>query len=468
MRFAVLILAASLALAEKPDVEQLLGLARSAPPEIASATMLKLAESRQVAPEQQQQLFEEAFSIAARAQALAPLYTEARLTPDTKESYQFAASKLRLDRLSLQLRAVQGMLAVDPQAAAEMFQRVTLPVYPPMECGAAAVPDFSAYFETAAQLFAKGYSAQQRKDGEDVRDLQRWMAAVRSPFDVEKAVKLAEAVEGDARPLAFVTLLGRLSELEVSWPVFSTGLRAAESAYTLLAQDYRQLGGDPVLPASAWRSYLVRHARGPRCKDTRSDFSGAIARLNRALPKGVSPIEAREQEPAKIIDPPPAAPELFRSEETSAIAAALRELRMRPDGRAWTDTDRSSIEWRRAFDSAVTLVRAWSSGANESEIDWFHQKATALRALYEAAPPGEERALALRELMNFLAASGVQQARAADWAWHVTSVQFSGIIGPSGETDRVRIAMKEAGSASLRVLAQMDEWGLPVVSLSGH
>ena len=74
----------------------------------------------------------------------------------------------RLDRLTLQSRAVREMMKLDPKKALDMFQAISFPSPHRCSCEDALVDDVSEYYETLAQIADSAFSPAERRLGSHV------------------------------------------------------------------------------------------------------------------------------------------------------------------------------------------------------------------------------------------------------------------------------------------------------------
>ncbi len=126
-----------------------------------------------------------AFQVAVAASVPGPRKAAFGGLPESDLRYQGLAAGLRLDRLSIQLRAVDGLLKVKPAKARELFEQIPAPVVPKLTCGDGMVSDPGLYYEVLRRVVEQTYTAEERAKQEDV---QTMLAAVQS---VKSTVQLA-------------------------------------------------------------------------------------------------------------------------------------------------------------------------------------------------------------------------------------------------------------------------------------
>src|SRR6266853_4646319 len=152
-----------------PQAVALVDQARTLPPEFGADTLLRLAESRLVTEKKwQQELIDEAFWSGRRA----PLpYLQWADRRDSLPTRQVRAN--RLETLTLQTRAIEAMLTLDPGRALRMFDEMKPLTLPDPDCSETITPDVSAYYHTASAIFEHAFTPKQRQDEEDIAFLKR-------------------------------------------------------------------------------------------------------------------------------------------------------------------------------------------------------------------------------------------------------------------------------------------------------
>jgi hypothetical protein len=134
-----------------PQIEELARLAATLPPEFATDILLRLAGSPRVTDlAYKRELIEEAWNRVAFVKE--PYRLAAASAPEDSRAFaQTRAYETKLDRVSLQARAVRLMTLVAPAAAREMFEWIDFDLKPP-SCEDPLVPVLDDYYETLARL----------------------------------------------------------------------------------------------------------------------------------------------------------------------------------------------------------------------------------------------------------------------------------------------------------------------------
>lgn len=182
---------------------------------------------------------------------------------------------------------------------------------------------------------------------------------------------------------------------------FSADTRADIESIVKLAKKASQYQISIGIIATALREYLVRHARGARCRDSlenpRTINAGSLAGINAALREmsggAVEPITANEITPSKVEGTVQDSP-YWRSARARRLLSQFRELRFGPGGRrASTPVDRQSLEWEAEQRRFLLELDKWRPSDEEDAVDYLHQKAILLASLYKITPADNEYSL---------------------------------------------------------------------------
>lgn len=392
------------------EVLTLVDQARALPPEFRADTLLRLSDSPLVTETTwKQELIEDAFWSGAHAPLPYPQWADRR----SDSVAENAVRQNRLEALTLQTRAVQAMLALDPQKAFHLYEQIQTPGLPKLACSTVFTPVVLDYYQTAVFVFEGAFTPKQRKQGDDFRFLQRLIASVQSPsqvspaFEMTFAVKVSPTERLDLLSL-FATELQGISRSDREYGATETALVSAVTPDRLQPSE-----AGVLLPAL--RSYIVRHVSGRRCTDNIPP-SGKIAKSAESFntlaakfdPAGdrYKPISTEETKP--LADDGSYQRNLAgQSAQSQAIHDELRWLThgdREQDGKVlrWTLEERSTQDWRAHYDDAVKLVYDLKEKDENSVEAFFCTKSDALNILAVLVPPGPTRAKAMDAYKEFL------------------------------------------------------------------
>lgn len=393
-----------------PDILALVDQARALPPEFRADALLRLAESSHVKPASwKQELIEEAYWSGSHASL--PYVQRADGRSDSVATNEVRANGL--EALTLQTRAVQEMLSLNPDIALRLFEEIQPLTLPKLSCSTVFTPDVVAYYQTGALVFQSSFTAKQRMNGEDRVLLRQLVGSVESPAQVPPALEMVFAVKlaPDQRRELLSLLAAKLQELARSDREYG----AAEPALVSTVAPSRIRSSEATVLLPALRSYIVRHVKARRCTDN-MPAAGRIAKSAEqfnSLAAKLDPTESRYKRIAAEEAKPEGDDGTYRqnltghSKQSQAVLDALRWLthgnRVR-DGKVlrWTLEERSSQDWLEHYDDAVKLVHDLKESDETSEEALFCMKADALNLLATLAPPGLARDKAMEEYREFL------------------------------------------------------------------
>ena len=392
------------------EVLALVDQARALPPEFRADTLLRLSDSSLITETTwRQELIEEAFWSGVHAPL--PYLQWADQRSDSVATNAVLAN--RLEALTLQTRAVQAMLVLDPQKALHLYEQIQTPTLPKLACSTVFTPVVLDYYQSAVFVFESAFTPKQRKQGDDFRFLQQVIASVQSPSQVAPVLEMIFAVKvptthrQDLLSL-FATKLQGISRSDREYG-------ATETALVSAATPDRLQPSDPGVLLPALRSYIVRHVSGRRCTDnipasgkmakSVEGFNALAAKFDPAGDR-YKPISAEEAKP--LADDGSYQRNLIgQSAQSHAIQEALRWLThgdRERDGKVlrWTLEERSTEDWLAHYDDAVKLVYDLKEKDENSLEAFFCMKSDALDFLAVLVPPGPAREKAMDEYREFL------------------------------------------------------------------
>jgi hypothetical protein len=412
------------------ETMELIHEARSLDPEFSADSMLRLAGSRVIVePLWKRQLIEEAFRAGLHAQL--PYRKTGEETTDARASRAYWSNGL--EALTLQTRAVEAMLELDSQRARAMFDEIPTPAVPALTCQETGAPIFSGYYETAAHIVERSFTAEQRGTLQHIHFLERVIAEMQSPAHVTPTVKLifkapVTSEEREELVAAFASMLPRINGtprvfgsatfqlVPVSAPVrLPPGVNGLPP---LLEAAPGQLPPQVVATAPALlpalRSYIVRHVSGPRCsEDVRArqlpsvvnDFNYLVS----ALDPGASTYKPISQDEAKPASDAGTYERHYwwQSARSKQVLDALKWLNhgnrnLPGESRFFTLEERTSEEWNTHFVDTLRLIEGWKESEESSAEDWFGMVSEAYEMLAEKAPQGRQRDAAMARYLNFM------------------------------------------------------------------
>jgi hypothetical protein len=361
-----------------PEIQALVEMTNAAPPEIAADALLRIVESGKVSEEAgKRDLIERAFRLAAGATFKLPMHAAPGVNADSRPGVLSKAYALKLDALSLQSRAVNAMLAIDRPRARAMFLDAPRPSPERLTCDRPLVYDVSPYYKTLAAIVNNTFSDRERAKQEHINLFLDSILRIASPAELAPAAAAIKVlnVSADEHAAIVTRFNGILANLWGDDRSFSASIDDLNHEVT------------PEM-AAAFAKYSLKHLTAARCEDSvqvTAAFAGPGARA--AKIEGRAKAEPYWQsEPAKRIVP---------------LATALRSA--------------SPPERKEQFAELLKNVADWNASSENSEADFYHQKAMVFLALTELAPTGQDRDHLVADYVAFVGNSGLQQQSPAEW-----------------------------------------------------
>lgn len=401
-----------------PSVRPIVDLARAAAPELFAESILQLVENGKI-PQREQQidLLEEAFAVAAAAQEPVRLIAIPATPPDTRALYRSKAGELKWDALSLQSRILKQLLTIDSTKARELFDHIARPALDPRPCEDPLVANVSAYYEIAGAIAQSGFTSAEREKEANVQFLATLLAGARSPAELAPFARAMQSVDltPPQRRLLSSALAAKLQSIGPDYRAFALSNAELVSA----------LAPDAQLNAPL-AEYTKAQLSAPRCQP---DFPAL----------GDDEIQPAARGAAFKADP------YFQSEDAKSIGDSLNRLRA-----SAASPHTEAGDWRNQLADFLRDFSAWTPSG--SSIDQFHQKATVFRALLEFVPPGDDRQRVLNLCIAFLDSSSADRESPAEWLYQVRML----IKGAGLDQPAMLEAFRATGNVALTIYADLD------------
>jgi hypothetical protein len=381
MRPLVILLLAGVLQAEPPKLPEpyrsLVDLAQATPPEFAADAMLRVAESGKIKDRDSvRDLIERAFRTSAAATFRVRMRGLPGTNTDTRSGVLSQAYDLKLDALSLQSRAVRDMLAMDKAKARDLFRDIPPPALAPLTCDDAMVYDVADFYRTIGIVANTAFSEKERAKEAHINFMLDYLGQAVSPVQLAPLARLIK--NANATP----------AQTELLWTRFKG---------------------------------LVESIQG----DGRSN-SAAIAALSAEGGPGLQVSFEKYEQTAQICkNEPGVTPKLERFWQTPKAQTLLEDglkLRLAPDGRLFTEADRSTLEWQQRLTDYLSKLTDWTSGQDQSVAVYYHQKSLVFEALLELIPAGPQWDKVLLDFVNFIGNSDLQQQSPVEWFIQASSV----------------------------------------------
>jgi hypothetical protein len=415
--------------------------------EFAADLLIRAASSRRAATEDSAwlaQVLERAFTLGGKAQEprrrRALPWTHG-MTIDAVVTMGRASG---LDTTSLQIRAINGLLSLDPHRAIELLKRVPTAA-PRLECTDTLMYDAEPPYEAMAALIRSLQAPPPNLRNTDDERLARELLQSRIA-DIGTSAELAPAMSAVLMVnlpspqinAVLTTLTERLRSIhDDDWTFTGNLLRtwdAVERFVVAFGSTHRVSVADLL---GSFRSYVVTHFQTRRCSLTGHD-SGAIldmeqtviTRANMLLAAHNQPLLRREDLRGSHTIASVRPSELWRSPQASRVWEALGAFGM-------IEMSASMLAPQRKVARAQlsTALYEWTTADERSSRLYFHQRCLAL--ITAARGDNVLRAEALDELAALMSRYA-ESVRPVEWITHVTAV----LDAPHANTVMRRYAQK--------------------------
>ena len=448
-----------------PDLRKLAGLAASLPPEFQADALLQMVESHGgLDAPLKKDLLEQAFTAARQSRIPYPKTGAYGVAADSRQGFEAAALALKLDRLSLEMRTIRAMMSFDPISARQMFQRSQRPAPPEVVCGDALVPQLDDYYDMGAQVVARGFTPKEITRQEHVALLLHIVEGVKAPFEIGPAARMIS--HASLTPTQFEAALtsytGRLEAMGHDDRSFSETALATQQEIGALAAYTASMEIPNATLAGAYRKYLTSRYAKARCGDSagariagtpatspadwfnQSDLRGDLPKID------IKELRVRDPDGKLTLDA------FWSSPDSAKILIAAQGLRTSPGGVFYGVLERSSTEWNQKLQEFLAQLGEWKQSGEESELDFFNEKATVYQALIDLCPAGDARQRMIGAFVDFLKGSNVSRDHPVDWFWHAQNLYRR--LRRSGDSDAARLMMayKASGNLTLEVYAQLN------------
>ena len=437
------------------DLRRLVGLAAALPAEFHSDALLQMVESRggNMDIETKKELLEQAAAMAGRAKYAYPKVIARGVNADSREAFEANVLALKLDRLSLEMRAIRNLLAVNPMAARVLFQQLQKPTSPVGTCSDALVPQLEDYYDVGAQIVSRGFTAKEISREEHVALALQIVTGVKAVHEVGPAARMI--VTARLTPPQFEAALNaftaRLEAIAVDERAFAeTGL-ATQQEIASLASRTEDLGLSRGTLARAYRKFLVSHYGGARCADSPGRLSTVEWFNQSALRGDLALIE--EKEMGRELGARAQVNAYWAGTGSEKILVTAQGLRTSPAGTGYSVPERQSTEWVQKLQDFLAQLTEWKQSGDESAMDFFNQKATVYESLIDVCPSGDGRQRLINAFGTFLNNSNASSSAPVDWFWHAQNMYRR--LRQAGDMDAARLmaAYRASGNLILTVFA---------------
>lgn len=365
--------------------------ANAAPAALSAQTLLRLAADPRWPRDLRASTIQMAFERASTVAEAAPLRQASMGRKSGPALWKEEASKLGLDRLTLQSRAAAAMVRVEPMLARKLWESIPPPTVNGLSCQDESVPDVQIYFEAASSIADYGFTPEERKKGAHLALLAALAGRMRSPVEVAPIISLNQTVTlstAEKEVLATRTLTA-LEALQGDDRSFTASILNASAAID---------GWKHPRAMEVFRTYVLRHLKQARCADNVE--AGAV--LNQFL--GKYGIDATVK-PDRIMDGPPAAapPEYRPSRELNRRRMELVAA-----------TDRGTPAWKSRLTDLLDSVED-AAPSRDDPAQSLREKILLMANMLALLDDGGDRAATIVRMAGTLSADSLQRQQPTVW-----------------------------------------------------
>jgi hypothetical protein len=357
-------------------------LSGAAPPEFTADALLRIVESGKLTDRNaRRELAEQAFRLAASAKFPVRMEGLPGTLADTASGSLSQAYGLKLDAFSLQSRAVEDMLRLDPAKARELFTQIARPTLAPLTCDDALVYEPSEFYQALiAVVNSAAFTQKEKAKEEHLNFLMDYLGQAASASQLAPLARAIQSagVTASQHQILSARFGGLLESMQPDDRSFSASLPVLASLsmpeIQALLEKYRQ--------------------KGKGCESDSTTPSSPDSRKKTTTPK---------------LD------FYWQSANSQQLLKAGRKLRFASSTQLLTDADRATPEWQQQLADYLNLIADWTPDQEASEAIYYHEKCAVYTALIEVVPPGPQNDKILADYVDFISNSGLYQQSPAEW-----------------------------------------------------
>ncbi len=414
------------------EIRSLLDDSGSLPPEFQADVRLRIVEAGLIRDAgAQMKILIQAYDVASAVQDDLMRRPWGENVEETVDGLHAMASMIgRLDRTSLQTRAVRQILLLVPEQGKRVFQSMPPPRLEPLQCNANSyfVPD--SYYEALGAVAERGFSPSEIADGHRAAFVESAVKGIQFHVQLVPVARMLIHAQLSAQEiqeliLSYAAALNGVGDDPGSFAIFTSEPGALLDAMTELVSFLKAKSVASFALLQALRAYLVANLKAESCgsqehaDDSGSVFPAMALQFNKKFATeltrtNLGPIrldeikgDGKRSEPA-----PPSA--RWKSQTYSQLLLAVQGLNSREDEVAKWKTDPA---WLSLAEELLQQLNAWSD-TSEPETEFFHQKALLLEGLAEKTIGTPLGARAMSAFVRFLEQYSYQQVGAITWFLH--------------------------------------------------
>jgi hypothetical protein len=401
---------------------------------------------------------------------------------ETRDGYLGMAYDMRMDRLSLQLFAIDGLIRLAPQKARVLWEAMRKPKLPPLKCEDALVFDVYSYYGALLEMAQKAFTSEELKTGEHIRFLGSNLVNIQSPAEViPAAAAILDTKKINPTPVEFNSLvetysraLENVTKDNRSFSFNSDDLSIIPLA---LASECLRRGTPADFLLVQFRAYLSAQLGAPRCVDTVSAATnpgGAmkyVSAFNDAtdlfkyIPKITGEdVRLRKLGGAAMVFPywqTPQAKSLFQKVNelrygviSQLTTRAKQDKPPAPPAPLSLEIRRSS-QWEYKLSDFLRAMAEWKPEQEPSKADYFHQKSYLYNNLIELSPNSSMRLKMIADYLALLERARYEQGSFIEWYHHVSDLMRRMRVMEREERELALNTLRDSNDNVLRLSAKL-------------
>ena len=428
--------------------------ASGAPPEFEADALLRIANSSAVDGAWRRELVDSAFLRAYGAQE--PYRRSSIGVPaDSRQGAMVTAFDTRLTQVSLQVRAVQMMAAIDAVHARELFQWI-VPGVAATSCEDVLVPAVGEYYTALSVLARTTFSADDR--AEAIRFLEYFLWRAHLPSEMPAVAQAIQRFHPTVTEAAYFEMLLRfILEGGIRDPRgFSVAVLDVITRVNELEDADVEIGVFGRSPSHWLRDYLRKYLTDTRCADSVTEpvaVSGFNARIvhTEVVKEGVSPLTGDDVRASRLVN---GARIDFLWQTPDSHRLQQEYLRLRGNGKdPIPERQRRTQAWREQAERFVMDLDRWNGGREAAERDYFYEKGVLFTEILALMPPASARTRGLRAFIDFVRHADMDRNRRALWFVFANRLlEFA----HDADRDLVLDAMESSGHPTLSLYARLE------------
>lgn len=413
------------------EIQNLVHSANTLPIEIAADLLFAVLDKNLITdPQKKRQIIEDIFRRAPESKE--PIKKAFRQgVIDTRAGYLGYAFGQDLDSLSIQLRAIRMMLALDKARARTLFREIPDIRLRPLPCEDDLDYEISEYYKVLGAVVDQTFDREAILRREHVYFASSHIDLMDSPSQVLPMIELLRSVKVSAPEFgilldSFTAALRRVGVSPRGF-AFSVNHGLSNAIRSLSVSRIPQKNAEPAQLSRAYRQYLAKQLSAIQCADslitgTQEKLDPQIVFANTLFD---SPLTADDVKPEKV-DKAAKKFEYWHTPKAAKLLRSVKELRFGKTNEPLSLEQRNKQEWQQELMEFLKQMDEWQPEDEETGSDYLHQRSVLYLSLIELVPPGPMLGLVLQDHALFLRDSRMQKESPAQWLYYLKMVLRTG------------------------------------------